>query len=44
MWRDRGRIEKDELTMEEFKENPVQSNIIYIEDQSLEKWIGGEVG
>jgi hypothetical protein len=35
---------KEELSVKEFKEAPLQSNMIIINDQPLEKWIDGEVG
>jgi|SRR5690554_1123658 len=37
-------FEKKELSVEEFKESPLKSNIIIINDKSLENWINGEVG
>uniref|UniRef100_A0A7V5XFA3 DUF2703 domain-containing protein n=1 Tax=Thermodesulfobacterium geofontis TaxID=1295609 RepID=A0A7V5XFA3_9BACT len=37
-------IEKDELSVEEFEKNPLQSNQIWINDVLLEDWINGKVG
>lgn len=38
------RLEKEELSVSEFKKKPLQSNRILINDRLLEDWIGGEVG
>ncbi len=37
-------FEKKELSVAEFKEDPLQSNMIIINDKSLENWINGKVG
>ncbi|MCF8002550.1 MAG: DUF2703 domain-containing protein [Halanaerobiales bacterium] len=37
-------LEKQKISVEKFKQDPLKSNMIYIEDKPLEKWIGGEVG
>lgn len=37
-------FEKEELSVSEFKKDPLQSNRIWINDRLLEEWIGGEVG
>jgi len=37
-------IEKDELSVEEFQKDPLQSNQILINNRSLEDWIGGDTG
>ena len=37
-------LEKEKLTKEEFKENPRESNKIFINDRPLEDWLDGEVG
>ena len=37
-------LEKDELSVAEFKEDPLQSNQIWLNDRPLEDWIGGRVG
>jgi hypothetical protein len=37
-------LEKAELSAEEFKKNPLQSNLIWINGQSLEDWLGGKTG
>lgn len=36
-------LEKVELSVAEFKKDPIQSNQISINNQSLEDWIGGKV-
>jgi hypothetical protein len=36
-------LEKDELSVAEFKKNPLQSNQIWLDDKPLEDWIGGNV-
>ena len=37
-------LEKEELSATEFKKDPLQSNRIWINNQSLEDWIEGRVG
>ena len=37
-------IEKDELSVAEFKKDPLQSNQIWLNGRLLEDWIGGKVG
>ena len=37
-------LEKDELSVSEFKKDPLQSNQIWLNDRPLEDWIGGKVG
>jgi hypothetical protein len=37
-------LEKDELSVAEFKKDPLQSNQIWLNDRLLEDWIGGKVG
>uniref|UniRef100_A0A7V4N361 DUF2703 domain-containing protein n=1 Tax=Thermodesulfobacterium geofontis TaxID=1295609 RepID=A0A7V4N361_9BACT len=37
-------IEKNELSVEEFKKNPLQSNQIWVNNVPLEDWINGKVG
>lgn len=37
-------FEKEELSVAEFKKDPLQSNRIWINDRLLEEWIGGGVG
>ena len=37
-------LDKQKISVEEFKKEPLKSNMIYIEDKPIEKWIGGEVG
>ena len=37
-------LQKKKISLEEFEKKPLKSNVIYIEDKPLEKWIGGEVG
>lgn len=37
-------LEKQKISVEEFKQEPLESNMIYIEDKPIEKWIGGVVG
>lgn len=37
-------LEKEELTKGEFKENPLESNLILINDKPLEDWLDGDVG
>lgn len=37
-------LEKQKISVEEFKQEPLKSNMIYIEDKPIEKWVGGEVG
>ena len=37
-------LEKDELSVAEFKKDPLQSNRIWINDRLLEDWIEGRVG
>uniref|UniRef100_A0A7C4NSB4 DUF2703 domain-containing protein n=1 Tax=Thermodesulfobacterium geofontis TaxID=1295609 RepID=A0A7C4NSB4_9BACT len=37
-------IEKNELSVEEFKKNSLQSNQIWVNDVPLEDWINGKVG
>lgn len=37
-------IEKNELSVEEFKKNSLQSNQIWVNDVPLEDWISGKVG
>lgn len=37
-------FEKEELSVAEFKKDPLQSNRIWISDRLLEEWIGGGVG
>ena len=36
-------LEKDELSVAEFKKDPLQSNQIWLNDKPLEDWIGGKV-
>ena len=36
-------LEKDELSVAEFKKDPLQSNQIWLNDKMLEDWIGGKV-
>lgn len=36
-------LEKDELSIKEFKKDPLQSNQIWVNDRPLEDWINGEV-
>lgn len=38
------KLEKEDLTEEEFEENPRKSNMIYIDEIPLEKWIEADVG
>lgn len=37
-------LEKDELSVAEFKKDPLRSNQIWLNDRLLEDWIGGKVG
>lgn len=37
-------FEKRELSFAEFRENPLESNRIWIEDHPLEEWLNGKVG
>lgn len=37
-------LEKDELSVPEFKKDPLRSNQIWLNDRPLEDWIGGKVG
>lgn len=37
-------LEKDEVSVAEFKKEPSKSNQIWLNDRSLEDWIGGKVG
>jgi len=37
-------LEKEELSVAEFKKDPLKSNRILINNRSLEDWLGGEVG
>lgn len=37
-------LEKDELSVTEFKKDPLRSNQIWLNDRPLEDWIGGKVG
>ncbi|MCX7705688.1 MAG: DUF2703 domain-containing protein [bacterium] len=37
-------VEKDELSAEEFKKNPLRSNQIWINGKLLEDWIDGKTG
>lgn len=37
-------LEKEELSVAEFKKDPLQSNRIWINNRLLEDWIDGEVG
>lgn len=37
-------LEKQELSVAEFKKDPSQSNQIWLNNRLLEDWIGGEVG
>lgn len=37
-------LEKDELSVAEFKKDPLLSNQIWLNNRSLEDWIGGKVG
>ncbi len=37
-------LEKEQLSVSEFKKDPLQSNQIWLNDRSLEDWVGGEVG
>lgn len=37
-------LEKEEIPFERFKENPLESNRIFINDIPLEEWIGASVG
>lgn len=34
-------VEKDELSISEFRVNPLESNRIWIEDQPIEYWLSG---
>lgn len=37
-------LEKDELSVAEFKKDPMKSNQIWLNGRLLEDWIGGKVG
>lgn len=37
-------LEKKELSIKEFKKDPLRSNQIWLNDRLLEDWIGGKVG
>lgn len=37
-------LEKEEITMERFEKDPLQSNRILINDIPLEDWVGGKTG
>ena len=37
-------FDKKELSVAEFKESPLQSNMIIINDKPLENWINGKIG
>lgn len=37
-------LEKDELSIKEFKKDPLRSNRIWLNNRLLEDWIGGKVG
>ncbi|MCX8170450.1 MAG: DUF2703 domain-containing protein [Candidatus Bathyarchaeota archaeon] len=37
-------VERDELSINEFRENPLESNRIWIEDRPIEEWLSGKVG
>ena len=37
-------LEKEQLSVSEFKKDPLQSNQIWLNDRPLEDWIGGKVG
>ncbi|MCS7133081.1 MAG: DUF2703 domain-containing protein [Aigarchaeota archaeon] len=37
-------LEKDELPIEAFHENPLESNRIWINGRGIEEWLGGKVG
>jgi hypothetical protein len=37
-------LEKDELSVAEFKKDPLRSNQIWLNDRLLEEWIGGKGG
>lgn len=37
-------LKKEEITLKEFKDNPIKSNEIWINDKLLETWIGGFTG
>lgn len=37
-------VEKEELSVSEFKKDPLRSNQIWLNDRPLEDWIGGKVG
>lgn len=37
-------LEKKELSIGEFKKDPLQSNKVWVNDRLLEDWIGGKVG
>lgn len=38
------RLKKEELSVPEFKKNPLQSNRIWINNRLVEDWIGGKAG
>ncbi|MEM2104005.1 MAG: DUF2703 domain-containing protein [Candidatus Bathyarchaeia archaeon] len=37
-------LEKSELSFAAFRENPLESNRVWIEDKPLEEWLDGKVG
>lgn len=37
-------LEKDELSVAEFKKDPLRSNQIWLNDRPLEDWVGGKTG
>ena len=37
-------VEKNELSINEFRENPLESNRIWIEERPIEEWFSGKVG
>lgn len=37
-------LAREELSMEDFRKDPSQSNRIWLNDRLLEEWIGGETG
>ncbi|MEM2247849.1 MAG: DUF2703 domain-containing protein [Thermoproteota archaeon] len=37
-------VEKDDLSLSEFRKNPLESNRIWIEGRPMEDWLSGRVG
>ncbi|MGP3667203.1 MAG: DUF2703 domain-containing protein [Candidatus Bathyarchaeota archaeon] len=37
-------LEKDELSVDEFSKNPLESNRIWVEGRPIEDWLSGKVG